>query len=52
MTRPKVKESLKRKGISISLSAELIKLIRTKTGNISAYVELLIMRDLAEKSGK
>lgn len=51
MTRPKIKESLKRKGISISLSAELIKLIKIKTGNISAYIEQLIMKDLSEKTG-
>ena len=52
MTRPKIKESLKRKVISISLSAELLKLIKVKTGNISAYIEQLIMRDLSEKTGK
>lgn len=46
MARPKMKTKEKKKGISISINAEVLKLAKKKVSNISKYLEKLMREDL------
>lgn len=48
MTRPKMKIKDKKKGISVSISIEVLKKLKKKIPNISGYIEKLIVKDLEE----
>ena len=52
MARPRIKEALKRRAISISLDPEIIKLLKKQTLNMSAYIEQLITKELLKKASK
>ena len=48
MARPKLKEKDKKKGLSISINTELLKELKKRVSNISAYIEKLLKDSLEE----